>query len=150
MIIEPINYATETRLKIPTPPGTLDCVVVSGYAQFDTNGAHRLTGSDLDDEQWLFYTVNLIVGPKWLRLDDVSVTVTRSGHIHYDQADWVGYQISQCSWEPAGLPEPNQDKQRIRLVIKELGVSGGMAHVQLYLAYHLTATGTLAKKGSGL
>ena len=86
------------------------------------------------------YVVEMLVGPVWLRLNDVSPTVHIAGYhsAETDEADLLGYQIHSCTWE---LPEPPTSKQ-IRLRVT-LSLGGGEKASIDSLGYHFVARGML-------
>jgi hypothetical protein len=116
-----------------------DLVVVSGYA---TGFEGQLTGSEEDDYTDVLYQIEMLVGPTWRKLTDVSPVVTPAGfkHLSSDTADNTGYGVTSCSWDRAEDPDGNMEK--IRLTV-EMFVRGGPDATVETLAYHLTAVGNL-------
>jgi hypothetical protein len=140
LISQPASLAPEQWLKVNLSgtqgaSGGPDLVVVSGYARF--NG---ISGSDDSDMLLVSYMVEMLVGPVWLRLNDVSPTVHIAGYHspETDEADLLGYEIHSCTWE---LPEPPDPKQ-IRLKVS-LSLGGGEKAFIDSLGYHFVARGML-------
>jgi len=148
MIVEPIRLADEERLEIPLTGTGINCLVISGYAEFnlDANDArHSIHGDEDDDGKALHYTAHMVVGPTWLGVRDVSPVVALAGYYHGnpDEADIGGYDIQSCTWDTVGLPPPNTNLEQIRLKV-ELEIRGGIQHKIQRLAYHLVANGVLS------
>ena len=144
MIVEPTSMQKEQRLKIPTSGS--DCIVISGYASFETLGiTSSIKGDEDSDLTAISYTAQVVIGPDWLDVRDVSPTVTRAGFLHNDsdEADATGYKIKNCTWDTVGSPEPNTDNEMIRLIV-DLDSRGGRKSNLLSLAYHVVAIGKLA------
>ena len=119
--------------------GGPDLVVVSGYAHYHP---HEMVGSEDNDMVWVDYLAEILVGPIWLRLVDVSPTVTIAGYQsnEADEADMMAINVTRCTWEFPEPPEP----RRIRLIVS-LAIGGGENARIESLAYHLVARGKLVK-----
>jgi hypothetical protein len=131
------SYAKEERLSFPA--GGVTAMVISGYAEFENMVLHGHEDSDVLDVQ---YTLHLEVGPWWTAVRDVSPTVVVAGYRHGspDEADQGGWTVDTCTWE--AFTNPNDNKQRIRLLVTFL-IRGGPDHHVHRFAYHLTALGRL-------
>jgi hypothetical protein len=118
--------------------GGPDLVVVSGYALYNHD---VIAGSEDTDMLSVSYIVEMLVGPIWLRLADVSPTVTVAGYESQeaDEADMMAFRVTSCRWEFPEPPEP----RRIRLIVS-LSIGGGEQASITSLAYHLVARGMLA------
>jgi hypothetical protein len=141
LIKQPASQAKEQSLRVnlsgtPGGEGGPDLVVVSGYAYY----GGELTGSEDDDMLAVEYVAEMLVGPIWLRLADVSPTVTISGYKspEADEADLMWINVHSCTWEFPEAPDP----KRIRLIVG-LSIGGGEKASVLTLAYHLVARGML-------
>ena len=101
-------------------------------------------GSDEGDHVDVPYTVQMEVGPLWLAVRDVSPIVTMAGFAHWssDTADTTGYEIGPCAWDTVGLPPPNDNHERIRLLVRVVLRGGSDMRIHR-LAYHLIAFGRL-------
>jgi hypothetical protein len=141
LIKKPKSQANEQSLRVnlsgtPAGEGGPDLVVVSGYAYY---GA-ELKGSEDDDMKIVEYVAEMLVGPIWLRLADVSPTVTITGYHspEADEADQMYIDVHSCTWEFPEAPDP----KRIRLIVG-LSIGGGEKAMVQTLAYHLVARGML-------
>ena len=141
LIRQPAWQSREHLLRVNlggTPGGDSapDLVVVSGYAHYKG----ELSGSSDDDMLIVDYVAEISVGPIWVRLVDVSPTVTIAGYESQeaDEADMMWVRVANCNWE---FPEP-PDPKRIRLIV-DLSVGGGEKASITSLAYHLVARGVL-------
>ena len=153
-IIEPFNYATEERLRIPIS-GSERCIVVSGYANFsdenDSDDGHPLNsklhgaGTGSSDHRWFGNpTVHLIVGPKLHEIKDVSPIVNVGGWSFRDsdETDHTGFEITSCTWDSVSMPEPEQALKRVRLKIESRMCGGEQSSVTI-LSYHFVVIGKL-------
>ena len=143
LIKAPASQAPEQSLRVnlsgtAAGEGGPDLVVVSGYAFYDGG---TLIGSEDNDMLAVGYVCEILVGPTWLRLADVSPIVSLAGYESQeaDEADQMWVKIHSCTWE---FPEP-PDPRRIRLIVG-LSVGGGENASISSLSYHLTARGMLA------
>jgi hypothetical protein len=145
-IVEPTALAEEQRLRIPV--SGLDCIVISGRAIFAISidegeaGPGLMMGSEEGDHEGAKYDVQMEVGPLWVAVRDVSPIVTAAGFWHFHGGP-SGYQIGPCKWDTVGLPPPDADKERIRLLVQVV-VRGGPDMRIHRLGYHLIANGRLA------
>jgi hypothetical protein len=142
LISSPSKFATEQWLHVDLAgtqggQGGADLVVVSGYAFYDDE---QLIGDPDGDNYGVAYVCQLLVGPVWLRIKDVSPIATLAGYYHEspDSVDKIGYDINSCTWD---LPEPAPKKIRLSVA---LSVWGGEDHTLERIAYHLVARGKLA------
>ena len=151
-IIEPTGFEQEERLQVPV--SGVHCLVVSGYANFlftVSNNVGGPTPSDDapkgdpdDDSRWLAYDVRMVVGPRWRGVRDVSPSVHLAGwsFANSDEVDDSGFHIDTCTWDTVGMPEPDTELERIRLLVK-LRVRGGTDFGVTKLGYQLVANGVL-------
>lgn len=111
-------------------------MVVSGFGNF-TVGA--IKGSDEDDHTTVEYRAEMLVGPLWRSVIDVSPQVFISGYRHDspDTADAVGYSVKECTWEFVGTPP-----RKIKLLY-QFWLWGGEEAMIDQLSYQLTAFGEL-------
>ena len=141
LIKQPVSQSREHLLRVnlagtPGGDGAPDLVVVSGYAHYDL----ELSGSADDDMIQIAYVAEILVGPIWVRLVDVSPAVTIAGYanVEADEADMMLIRVTSCNWEFPVPPDP----RRIRLIVN-LVVGGGENAMISSLAYHLVARGVL-------
>jgi hypothetical protein len=146
----------EETFVIPNLRPRRDLVVISGYAGFKdqhltwsgggpnygisgTLSGHAGDTDDINDHFYQNYEIDMLVGPLWERIYDVSPIVIPAGFTHNssDEADATGYEMLSCTWE-----EPEENPRRIRLKA-ELRSKGGPNASITKLAYHLTAWGRL-------
>ena len=143
LISQPSALAKEEWLRVDLSGtagahGGPDLVFVSGYAHYSGG---ELKGSADNDMVAVDYVAEILVGPVWLRLADVSPTVHLAGYESQeaDEADMMWIRIKRCTWE---LPSPPTTKQ-IRLIVS-LDIGGGEQASITSLGYHLAARGMLA------
>ena len=136
LISQPAALAKEQWLHVGLG-NTNDLVVVSGYAHYN---ADTIKGSEDNDMVAVDYVAEILVGPLWLRLIDVSPTVTIAGYESQeaDEADLMWIRVKSCAWE-----FPENPPQKIRLIVS-LDIGGGEQASITSLAYHLAARGLLA------
>ena len=141
LIRQPALQSREHLLRVNlrgTPDGDSapDLVVVSGYAHYNL----ELSGSADSDMTQIDYVAEILVGPIWVRLVDVSPTVTIAGYanVEADEADMMLIRVTNCNWEFPVPPDP----RRVRLVVS-VTVGGGENARISSLAYHLVARGVL-------
>ena len=148
--IQPNQYAKEEILRIPVAGGD-HCAVVSGYATFyqDTApgdghpiGCTITGGGSNSDPRWFATKVEMIVGPLWRSVTDVSPVVNIAGISFRDSdtTDDTGYQITDCVWDTVSTTEGLIHSKRIRLRVT-ITMCGGEQSAVTKLSYHLTAIG---------
>lgn len=134
------------------PPGSVQLVtgghvaVISGYAIFEMNGQAEpdglFLGPNEDDDNIGKWTVEVVVGPLWRDVRQVSAIVTPSGIVSLDsdEVDHSRWVVRSLVWDTVG----RAGGERIQLVFKTeiQGASNGFVN----FAYQLTATGWLARQ----
>jgi hypothetical protein len=142
LISQPTSLAPEEWLRVnlsgtAAAHGGPDLVVVSGYALYNDG---TIKGHKENDHWPVDYVAELLVGPIWLRLADVSPTVHVAGYESQeaDEADLMAYKVTRCTWE-----FPEVDPKKIRLIVS-LSIAGGEQASITSLGYHFVARGMLA------
>jgi hypothetical protein len=152
IIKNPVGFEQEEILIFPGAGPPMSTVAVSGYAVFHkafaatTDGPtideYGLVGDEDDDGVFVKYRAEMVVGPTFSQVQDVSPVVTVAGYTFFDSdtADHSGFQVDGCTWDTVGLPPPEQAFERTRLKV-ELRVSGGSSCAVTRLAYHFIVQG---------
>ena len=153
LILLPIDQHTfGLRTQPPQPPVTFSTgrhgIVVSGYAGIQAQPSSSVgvfLSGNADDDDVFHDEVNFLVGPSWIKVVQVSASVSPAGiySLDSDEVDHSRWIVDQCTWAPAKFPGPvtGQQEERIRLNVK-LHWQGGRNGWH-DLAYQVVATGTL-------
>jgi len=121
--LEPGSVHTPQELRYRDANGR-DVVTLTGYAVFNFRG----TGG-----AWRRRDLNILIGPTWLRLDDVSASVTLASISNKNRANDTGWAADNCRW--------SRSNGRI-LLQSRLAVSDSDGYVHR-VAYKTVATGRL-------
>jgi hypothetical protein len=132
-------YGKEERLFLPLDALHLQykhLVVVSGYG--GPPMGQGIQGSDDGDDEWVPYVFQIVVGPIWRKIHDVSpiALINHLDWLDFDETDKAGQGVNTCSWTAVSA----NGGERIQLQI-ELNVRGGTSSFVGSLGYQLTATG---------
>jgi hypothetical protein len=129
----------------PTGPVQGDLFVFSGYADFTGSGP-QIQGKGAQDtedqEDWVEYDAEFLVGPHWRLLRGVSPIVVIGGHsqVSPDHADAMGFRVQGIT-KISLVQDQVQSFTRIQLNVGVL-VRGGVDGKVLSLAYQGTAWGS--------
>jgi hypothetical protein len=121
--LEPGSIHTPQELRYRDANGR-DIVTMTGYAVFNFRG----TGGS-----WRHRDLNMVVGPNWRRLDDVSATISLASISNRNRAVNAGWATDNCRWSRRS----NRILLQSRLAVRD---SDGYIH---RVAYKAVATGAL-------
>jgi hypothetical protein len=146
--VDPHDYDLTTAP--PQEPVTLSTgrhgIVVSGYAGIhnqpnDPVGVMILPGSG--DDKVEVSEVNFLVGPAWLKIVQVSASVSPAGiySLDSDEVDHSRWIVEECTWAVAKFPAQQEEKIRLTVKLHYQGEENGWHN----LAYQVVATGILKR-----
>ena len=132
------------------PPGSVvlltgsHAVVVSGYAIYEWDGQPQpgglvnLLGDDDDIEKT---KVEVIVGPLWRDVRQVSALLTGAGIVSgdSDEVDHSCWVVRSLTWDV--VQEPGGERIRLKFRVEVQGIENGFVN----FGYQFTATGSLAR-----
>lgn len=161
MATEAITQGKEQLILLPSenqvipltsdPPGSVQlqtgghAIVLSGYAILEFEGQPQSGGvfvsPGADDEEVHAWTVEVVVGPEWRDVRQVSAIVTPAGisSTDSDEVDHSKWVVRSVTWDTVG--DPAGERIRLTFATEIQGAGNGWVN----FAYQLTATGWLRR-----
>lgn len=114
----------------------MDHMTFTGFARVHATGGE-------DEDVFREYVVEIVVGPWWKAVRQVTPVVTVSfwSHRESDEDDNSGWAVDNVTWDTRGGTGAQQDQERIQIRCK-VSVQGEHARV-VTLGYHVHGRGIL-------